>query len=109
MNTINFFYNNICITRSVEQWNNIFQWWIPVIFQNIHQCKINFFIPIKYVVSCDNWIGGCCIIYSQRDGKSSKFMLILESLTWKVGKDLNRPLTYWIVENVENCTLYVGG
>jgi hypothetical protein len=36
-------------------------------------------------------------------------MLILESLTWKVGKDLNRPLTYWIVENVENCTLYVGG
>jgi hypothetical protein len=33
-------------------------------------------------------------IISERDGKSSKFMVILELLTWKLSKDLNRPLTY---------------
>ncbi len=36
--------------------------------------------------------------YSERDGKSSKSMVILQlgSLIWKVGKDLDRLLTYWI-------------
>ncbi len=48
------------------------------------------------MVSCDNWIGGCYITDFERDGKSSKYMLTLESWTWKIGKDLNKPLTYWI-------------
>jgi hypothetical protein len=46
------------------------------------------------MVSCDNWIGGCYITDFERDGKSSKYMLTLESWTWKIGKDLNKPLTY---------------
>jgi hypothetical protein len=29
-------------------------------------------------------------------GKKSKFMVTWESLTWKISKDLNRLLTYWI-------------
>jgi hypothetical protein len=38
----------------------------------------------------------CCITNSEKDEKSSQFMVTLESLIWKVSNDLDRPLTYWI-------------
>ncbi len=53
-------------------------------------------ILIKHVINCNNWIGGYCITNFERDEKSFKSMLTLESFTWKVGEDLYRPLTYWI-------------
>jgi hypothetical protein len=36
-------------------------------------------------------------------------MLTLESWTWKIGENLNRPLNIELVRNVENCMLYVKG
>jgi hypothetical protein len=87
----NWFFNNIYIIISVEQWNNIFWWWIPNFFKAFINTK-----SIKNVINCDNWIGGCYTTNYERDGKSYKSMVILESLTWKVGKDLNISLTYWI-------------
>jgi hypothetical protein len=41
-------------------------------------------------------IGGYCTTDSERDRKSFKSMVTLGSLIWKVSKDLNKPLTYWI-------------
>jgi hypothetical protein len=63
--------------------------------QLVFKVSINqYFIPLKCVVSCDNWIGGYCMIDSKRNGKSFKFMLTLESWIWKICEDPNRPLTY---------------
>ncbi len=52
--------------------------------------------PIQRYSQCNNWIRGCCITNSEKDEKSSQFMVTLESLIWKVGNDLDRPSTYWI-------------
>lgn len=41
---------NICNARNVEQWN-ILQWWIPIVFQNVHYC-----IAIIFIIKMCIWL-----------------------------------------------------
>ncbi len=97
LNTIYLLISNICMEKNVEQWNNIFQCWILIVFQNVHKCIIKIFMPIKTRI----WfwelnLGGCCMVDFKRDGNSFTFMITLESFIWKTCKALSTPLKYLI-------------
>jgi len=72
--------------------NGEFKWFFKIFIN----AKSKFSFQQKHIIDCDNWIGNCYTINFERDGKPFKSMIILGSLAWKVGKNLDRPLTYWI-------------